>query len=54
MINLEKVKLEKQMDAGTEIEKAYLNDYLENKLVPQKYIGFCKRWEEAHAKWEKL
>jgi predicted Ser/Thr protein kinase len=54
MINSEITKLEKQMDAGTEIEKAYLNDYLENRLVPDEYLGYCKAWDETHDKWNTL
>ncbi|MCK4328768.1 hypothetical protein KAX02_02890 [candidate division WOR-3 bacterium] len=54
MIDFERIRLEKQMDAGTEIEKAFLNDYLENRSVPEKYIDYCKRWSKAFAKWDSL
>ena len=47
-------KLEKQMDAGTEIEKAYLNDYLGNRSVPDEYLDYCKAWCETHDKWQSI
>ena len=47
-------KLEKKMDSGSEIEKAYLNDFLENRIVPPEYLNYCKAWGKAHSKWDKL
>lgn len=54
MNHVELKKLEKKMDFGTEIEKAYLNDYLENKTVPPEYLEYCRAWERAYFRWEKL
>ena len=47
-------KLEKKMDFGTEIEKSYLNDYLENKAVPPEYLDYCRAWERLYFRWERL
>ena len=47
------LKIEKRMDAGTEVEKAYLTDFLENRKVPPEYLPFCKTWEKAYFEWEK-
>ena len=54
MKSIEIRKLENKMKAGTEIEKAYLNDYLENKAVPPEHLDYCRAWERAYFRWEKL
>jgi len=46
--------LEKEMQSGTEAEKAYLKDYLENKAVPPEYLAYCRDWERAYFQWERL
>ena len=48
------ITLEKEMQAGTEAEKAHLADYLENKSVPPEYLDYCKAWERVYFRWEKL
>jgi len=47
-------ELAKKMDLGTEIEKAYLNDYLENRDIPPEYLNYCQEWEKTYFKWDKL
>jgi len=54
MNHVELKKLEKKMDFGTEIEKAYLNDFLENRDVPPEYLNYCQEWNQAYLKWDKL
>ena len=46
--------LEKEMQAGTEAERSYLADYLENKAVPPEYLDYCRAWERAYFRWERL
>jgi len=46
--------LEKEMQSGTEAEKAYLADYLENKKIPVEYFDYCRAWERAYFQWERL
>ena len=54
-MNTKKIReLEKIMEAGTETEKAYLNDYLENKRVPEEYLKYCRAWEKAFFERENL
>lgn len=54
MKHIEISKLEKKMDIGTDIEKAYLTDYLENKTIPPEYLNYCKVWEKAYSEWNEL
>uniref|UniRef100_A0A6M3LRI0 Uncharacterized protein n=1 Tax=viral metagenome TaxID=1070528 RepID=A0A6M3LRI0_9ZZZZ len=54
-MNSAKIKeIEKRLEAGTELEKAYLNDYLENKRVPEEYLKYCRAWEKAFFERENL
>ena len=54
MNHQELITLEKEMQAGTKVEKAYLADYLENKAVPPEYLDYCRAWERAYFQWERL
>ena len=54
MNHQEIITLESQMQAGTEAEKAHLADYLENKKIPIEYLDYCRAWERAYFKWERL
>jgi len=53
-MNQEIITLEKEMQSGTEAEKAYLADYLENKKIPVEYLAYCRDWERAYFRWERL
>jgi len=54
MNHQEIIILESQMAAGTEAEKDYLNDYLENKKIPPEHLDYCRAWERAYFRWERL
>ena len=54
MNHQEIITLESQMQAGTETEKAYLKDYLENKKIPVEYLAYCRDWERLYFRWERL
>jgi len=54
MNHQEIITLEKEMQAGTKTEKAHLAEYLENKKIPPEYLDYCRAWERAYFKWERL
>ena len=54
-MNYQRIReLEKKMEAGTELEKEYLNDYQANRSVPEEHLKYCQAWGKTYLEWERL